>query len=104
MGSSTPSATERPRLTSAFVLYDYTTVTAASVRSEVEDVIARAEEMLAAVVAPQETRTWESTMAPLDRISAAVTIASGRGPFVARVHPDKEVRDAAQAAAERLSQ
>jgi thimet oligopeptidase len=85
------------------VLYDYTTVTAASVRAEVEEAIARAEEQLAAVIAPQEKRTWESTMAPLDRVSAAVVIASGRGPFMARVHPDKEVRDAAQAAEERLS-
>jgi thimet oligopeptidase len=85
------------------VLYDYTTVTAASVRAEVENAIARAEEMLAAVVAPHERPTWESTMAPLDRVGALVTIASGRGPFMARVHPDREVRDAAQAAEERLS-
>ncbi|MFH1329432.1 MAG: M3 family metallopeptidase [Actinomycetota bacterium] len=85
------------------MLYDYTTVTAASVLTEVEGAITGSEELLAAVVAPQESRTWESTMAPLDRIAAAVIIASGRGPFMARVHPDKEVRDAAQAAEERLS-
>lgn len=85
------------------MLYDYTTVTAASVRAEVEGAITGAEETLAAVVAPQERRTWESTMAPLDRIGAAIVIAGGRGPFMARVHPDKEVRDAAQEAEERLS-
>jgi Zn-dependent oligopeptidase len=85
------------------VPYDYTTVTTASVRAEVEEAIARAEESLAAAAAPGASRTWDSTMAPLDRIAASVTIASGRGPFMARVHPDKEVRDAAQAAEERLS-
>jgi thimet oligopeptidase len=84
------------------VLYDYTTVTAQSVRAEVEDAIARAEENLAAVVAPDTPRNWETTLAPLDAIGAAATIASGRGPFMARVHPDKEVRDAAQEAEERL--
>jgi len=85
------------------VLYDYTSVTPASVRAEVEDAIARAEELLAAVVAPPAAPTWESTMAPLDAVAASVVIASGRGPFMARVHPDKEVRDAAQEAEERLS-
>lgn len=85
------------------VLYDYTTVTPESVSSEVEGAIARAEELLAAAVAPQPIRTWASTMEPLDRVSALATIASGRGPFMARVHPDKAVRDAAQASEERLS-
>ena len=85
------------------MLYDYTTVTPESVGAEVEGAIARAEELLAGVVAPQPARTWASTMAPLDRVAALTTIASGRGPFMARVHPDKAVRDAAQAAEERLS-
>jgi thimet oligopeptidase len=85
------------------VLYDYTTVTPQSVGAEVEGAIARAEELLAGVVALQPARTWDSTMGPLDRVAALTTIASGRGPFMARVHPAKEVRDAAQAAEERLS-
>jgi len=85
------------------VLYDYTTVSPTSVSAEVESAIGHAEELLAAVVAPQAARTWASTMAPLDRVAALTTIASGRGPFMARVHPDKAVRDAAQAAEERLS-
>ncbi len=84
------------------MLYDYTTVTPESVSAEVESAVALAEELLAAVVASQAARTWASTMAPLDRVAAATTIASGRGPFMARVHPDKAVRDAAQAAEERL--
>jgi thimet oligopeptidase len=85
------------------VLYDYTAVTPESVGAEVEGAIARAEELLTAVVAPQPARTWASTMEPLDRVGSLTTIASGRGPFMARVHPDKAVRDAAQASEERLS-
>lgn len=85
------------------MLYDYTSVTPESVAAEVEGAIAQAEDLLAASAAPQASRTWGSTMAALDRVGALTTIAGGHGPFMARVHPERAVRDAAQAAEERLT-
>jgi len=85
------------------VLYDYSTVTPASVRAAVDDGIARAEGLITAIVAPGGEPTWDATMAPLSEISALMVRAYGEGPFMARVHPDKEVRDAAQQAEETIS-
>ena len=83
--------------------YDYTTVTADSVRQVVDDAIERGEELVASVVGVEGERTWENTMAPLDDLDDVVVRANGIGPFMARVHPDREVRDAAQEAEEKLS-
>jgi len=85
------------------VHYDYTTVTTESVRAAVDDAIASGEKLVSAVVAAAEPRTWESTMAPLDVLDDLVTRANGIGPFMARVHPDRNVRDAAQEAEEKIS-
>ena len=85
------------------MLHDYTTVTAASVRAVVEEAIGRGEDLVAAITSHDGPRSWDDTMDPLNRLAEAATRASGIGPFMARVHPDKEVRDAAQEAEERLS-
>ena len=83
--------------------YDYSTVTPDSVRAAVTDAIAAAEELINAVVAPPGETAWDSTMAPLSAINTLMVRAYGEGPFMARVHPDKEVRDAAQEAEETIS-
>jgi thimet oligopeptidase len=85
------------------VHYDYTTVTTESVRAAVDDAIASGEKLVAAVIAAAEPRTWENTMAPLNVLDDVITRANGIGPFMARVHPDREVRDAAQEAEEKIS-
>jgi thimet oligopeptidase len=85
------------------VLYDYTTATADSVGAVVEEAIAAGESLVAAIAGHEGERHWDDTMAPLDRIAEVSTRAYGRGPFLARVHPDEEVRNAAVAAEERLS-
>lgn len=84
------------------VLYDYSTVTPESVGAVVEDAIERAETSIEDVVAARPTRAWSDTMEPLNRVSALLAYAGGRGPFMARVHPEKEVRDRATEAEERL--
>jgi thimet oligopeptidase len=84
------------------VLTDYTTITAGAVRSVVDDAIARGEELVASVV-DADARTWYTTMAPLNELDDVLVRANGIGPFMARVHPDREVRDAAQEAEEKLS-
>ena len=85
------------------MLYDYSTITPASVRAVVDDAIAAADATIDAIVSSDAARTWANTMAPLDEINAALTAAYGKGPFMARVHPDKEVRDAATEAEEKIT-
>ena len=82
-------------------MFDYTTVTAESVTKAVEDAIARGEELIASIVDHEGPRSWVNTMAPLDELGDVMVKAYGVGPFMARVHPEKAVRDAAQAAEER---
>jgi thimet oligopeptidase len=85
------------------VHYDYTTVTPESVRAAVDDAIAEGDRIVATVVAASEPRTWDNTLAPLNVLDDVIVRANGRGPFMARVHPDREVRDAAQEAEEKIS-
>ncbi len=94
----TPAA---PSLLWILVLYDYTTVTAESVRSVVDEAIADGDAIAVGIVAAPD-RSYESTLARLDRIGVIMTEAYGRGPFMARVHTDSAVRDAAQEAEQRL--
>ena len=82
-------------------MFDYTTITPESVTQAVEDAIARGEELIAAIVDHEGPRSWSDTMAPLDELGDVMVRAYGVGPFMARVHPDKAVRDSAQAAEER---
>jgi thimet oligopeptidase len=83
--------------------YDYTAVTPQAVSDDVEDAIAAGEELITEITGFHGYRDWASTMAPLDKLAEVAGRAYGTGPFMARVHPDKAVRDAASAAEERLS-
>ncbi len=86
------------------MLYDYTSVTPATVETAVDDGIAAAERRLADLVAtPSGPRSWSDTMYPLDQIGVVLGDAYGRGPFMARVHPDGAVRAAAAEAEERIN-
>ncbi len=85
------------------MLYDYTAVTPNSVTEVTETAIAQADEAVDAVVGVNEPRTYANTLAPLDRAGVAISDASGRGSFMARVHSDAEVRAAAVAAGERTA-
>jgi Zn-dependent oligopeptidase len=85
------------------VLYDYSTTTADGVRAIIETAIDEAEALIAGVVSPDMPRTWAGIMAPLNEVSALMIEAYGKGPFMARVHPDKDVRDAATETEERVT-
>ena len=85
------------------MLYDYTAVTADSVTEITEAAIAQADLAVDAVVAQDGPRTYANTLAPLDRAGVAISDASGRGSFMARVHTDAEVRATAVAAEERTA-
>ncbi len=83
------------------MLFDYTTVTAGSVAAVTEAALADATALVDQAAAARPT--FETTMLPLDQALARVEVAYGQGAFMARVHPDTDVRDAAQAAEERLA-
>ena len=84
------------------MLHDYTAITPQDVARVVDDAIATGDALIAGIVAHQGPRSWADTMAPLDTLGDTMVRAYGTGPFMARVHPDKAVRDAAQEAEERL--
>ncbi len=85
------------------VLYDYTTVTADTVRDEVAAAVGRAEELVARSIASADAPSFEQTLAPLDLAAAEMVTGYGRSAFLAYVHTDSAVRDVAQQAEERIS-
>jgi thimet oligopeptidase len=85
------------------VLYDYSTVTADSVSHEAEAGLAEAEQALARLLAVEGWRSYDNTLRPLDEAIGRMWLAYGRSAFLARVHTDAAVRDAGQAAEEKLT-
>jgi thimet oligopeptidase len=84
------------------VLYDYTSVTAASVTAATDDAIRRADELVAAA-ASADPPTFESTLERMEHALAVVAEGYGRGAFMGQVHPEAEVRDAGEAGEERIN-
>jgi oligopeptidase A len=85
------------------MLIDYRKITAADVTGTVSDAIERADDLVAGVVAVDVARTYDNTLRPLDEVGVIVGDAGGKGTFMARVHPDPDVRRAAVAGEERLA-
>lgn len=85
------------------MLYDYTAVTPESVTAETDAAVARADALVARAVAAADSPTFAGTLQLLDRAFAEISAGYGRGAFMAQVHPDPAVRDAAHRADERLS-
>ena len=85
------------------MLHDYTSVTADGVTDITEAAITGAESLLDGVVHIDGGRTYKNTMAPLDAVAVLISDASGEGSFMAKVHPDADVRAAGVAAGERTS-
>ena len=74
--------------------HDYTNVSADSVTAITERAIAEAESLVETIVTTDEPRTYANTLEPLDRVGVLLADAAGEGSFMARVHPDAEVRAA----------
>jgi thimet oligopeptidase len=85
------------------MLYDFSSVTADSVARETDAAIERADALVARVVASGESPTFDATLRTLELAGAEISVGHGRGAFMAQVHPDSAVRDAGQAAEERLT-
>jgi len=76
------------------VLNDYTSVSPGDVTAITETAIAAADQLVDRAAAAAEP-TWRNTIALLEQAAAIVTDAYGKGPFLARVHPDKTVQSRA---------
>ncbi|MBW3613070.1 MAG: Zn-dependent oligopeptidase [Chloroflexi bacterium] len=83
--------------------YDYTTVTAESVRSETDAALGDADALVEGVVAASASPTFEATLGALELAGAAIARGYGRGAFLGQCHPDAAVRDAGIEAEQRLS-
>jgi thimet oligopeptidase len=83
--------------------HDYTDVSADTVTEITERAIAEAESLVETVVTTEEPRTYANTLEPLDRVGVLLADAAGEGSFMARVHPDADVRAAGVAAGERAA-
>jgi len=81
----------------------YRTITPAQIGEGTEAAIGAAETILAELVAPNDRRTFENTLLPLDQISDVLSKAFAAYAFMGYVHPDKEVRDAGKASQEKLT-
>jgi Zn-dependent oligopeptidase len=99
---TTTAGQRRPGYHSA-VLYDYRQVTPESVATAADQALARADCLVDEAVATAEAPTFETTLAPLELAGAAISFGYGRSAFMAQVHPDAAVRDAGQAAEERIT-
>jgi thimet oligopeptidase len=85
------------------MLYDYTRTTAAAVTAITEEAIGAANELIDEIAAVESGNTIENTLLPLNEAAAIIADAYGRGPFMARVHPDAGVRAAATDEEERIN-
>jgi Zn-dependent oligopeptidase len=85
------------------MLHDYTAATADGIDEIAESAIANADQLVAAAIAAPSPRTWANTIAPLEQAGTIMGDAYGQSPFMARVHPDKEVRDQAVVIEERIA-
>ena len=84
------------------MLFDYTTVTAEGVASQVDEALARADTMVSRIVDPEASSNYQSTLGTLDDIADLLEITYGQTAFMGYVHSDKEVRDAGNAAEEKI--
>ncbi|HEX2222498.1 MAG TPA: M3 family metallopeptidase [Candidatus Limnocylindria bacterium] len=83
--------------------YDYTAVTAKSVRAETDAALARADQLVERAVRSVDAPTFVDTLKSLDLAGAEAGAGYGRGAFMGQVHTEAEVRDAGREAEERLN-
>jgi len=82
-------------------MVQYSALTPAQIEEGVDKALADAEVVLTELVAPTDSRTFENTLRPLDRIGDILAHSNTDYLFMGYVHPDKDVRTAAKAAEEK---
>jgi Zn-dependent oligopeptidase len=84
------------------VTYDLATATTDSIATATDAAIAMAD-ALAEAATTSRGSTFADRIAPLDAALGIIQDANGYGPFLANFHTDEDVRDAGNAARERLA-
>ena len=84
--------------------FDYSSVSAAAIRTGCEASIARCDELLAEIAGVEGERTFENTLLPLDEIHDVLGIAGGHYGFLSQVSPRDDVRETAFEYEQRLDQ
>ncbi len=85
------------------MLHDYTRTTAAGVVGITDEAIGAANQLIDGIASEPGPNTIENTLLPLNEAAAIIEAAYGQGAFMARVHPDTDVRIAATEQEERLN-
>jgi thimet oligopeptidase len=85
------------------MLFDYTAVTPTAIETVTREALERADALVAGIEAREAPGALEDVLLPLDQTGRELVFGYGRGAFLARVHPDGEVREAAHAADEKLT-
>jgi Zn-dependent oligopeptidase len=83
-------------------MFDYSRVTASGITEDLEAALSEADGLVAGVVDPKTPATYDSILAPLDEVEDLLVRTYGRTAFMGYVHTDPEVRDAGNAAEERI--
>ena len=83
-------------------MFDYTQVTASGISEDLDAALSEADRLVAGVVDPTAEATYDSVLAPLNDIEDLLVRTYGRTAFMGYVHTEKEVRDAGNAAEERI--
>jgi len=81
----------------------YQTITPEEIERGTDLALQEAETVLDALVAPDDQRTFENTLRPIDRIKDILDHANTDYAFMGYVHTDKDVRTAAKLAEEKLN-
>jgi Zn-dependent oligopeptidase len=84
-------------------MYSYTDITPEMIAEGTDRVIEEAREILDEAVVGKDTRTFDNTLMPLDRIGDLLAHGFARHAFMGYVHPDAEVRKAGNDAQEKLN-
>lgn len=84
------------------MLFDFTSVTPASIKAMTDDLIAGADALVDEVLAVDGDRTFANTIKPLEECSRRGMVAYGQGPFLGQVSTDEDTRNAGREAEERI--
>jgi Zn-dependent oligopeptidase len=85
------------------MLYDYSSVTPQTVTEGTDAALAEADALVAQAEAAAGSPSFETVVRPLELALGRISEAYGRGAFLAQASTDPAVRDAGQAADERMS-
>ncbi|MGQ0849663.1 MAG: M3 family metallopeptidase [Actinomycetota bacterium] len=83
-------------------MFDYTQVSAAGIAQQTGEAIAEADRLISELVDLATPSSYQTIMRPLDQANDLMHRVYGETAFMGYVHPDKGVRDAGNAAEERL--